>query len=63
MGTHTNEYPFIEDIIIFLTPKRATQVFLSSCTDLVFQTKVGLHKPQQAELFKLKQLPYFDLTT
>ena len=25
MGTQTNDYPFIEDIITFLTPKRITQ--------------------------------------
>ena len=63
MGTHTNEYPFSEYIIILIPSKRATQAFLSSRPDLVFQIKVGSHKPQQAELLKLKQLPYFDLTT
>ena len=25
MGTQTKEYPFIENIIIFLTPQRVTQ--------------------------------------
>ena len=58
MGTHTNEYPFREDII---TPpyhqKRATQAFPSSYPDLAIQAKVGPHKPQQTELLKLNQLP------
>ena len=63
MDTQTNEYPFSEDIIILLPSKRATQAFPSSYPDLAFQAKVGPHKPQQAELFKLNQLPYFDLAT
>ena len=44
LGSQTNEYPFIEDIITFLTPKRATQAFPYSYPDLVFQTKFGLQK-------------------
>ena len=56
-GTHTNEYPFIEDIIILLPSKRATQAFPSSYPDLAIHAKVGSHKLQQAELLKLNQLP------